>query len=188
MKLNLGCGTHHKDGWVNVDKYPPADIIVDLENNIKYSGTALQYHEWPWINNTIDEVLFHHSLEHMGATITGFFAIMKELYRVCKNEAKITITVPHPWHDDFINDPTHVRVITPQVLALFSLRNNEAWEKEGRPNTPLARQLGVNFDIVSAEQLIEAEYNGMPENAIRDAVRQHNNVVKATTIVLKVVK
>lgn len=190
LRLNMGCGQHHKEGWVNVDKYAPADVVVDLDfmGNVVKPGTIYQHYGWPWETSMVDEVLFHHSLEHMGSTTESFFHIMKELYRVCKNDAKVVITVPHPRNDDFINDPTHVRVVTLNVLALFSKMNNEQWAAEGRPNTPLALQLGVNFNIEKAEQLIEPEYHGLPDAAIHAAMMKYNNVVKQQTITLKVVK
>lgn len=183
IKLNLGCGTHvGPPGFINVDKYPPADILCDLENPDD------AYHHWPWEPDSVDEVIFYHSLEHMGKTPEGFFLIMKELYRACCADAKIVITVPHPRHDDFINDPTHVRIITPLILELFSKKNNEMWAKEGQPNTPLALQLGVDFEIADCSAHVEKDYHGLPESAIRDAMMKYNNVIKFMTITLKVIK
>lgn len=190
MKLNMGCGTNHKpkeEGWINVDKHAPADKIVDLERSFLHEG-RLKYDFWPWDNSSVDEVLFHHSLEHMGQQASAFFHIMQELHRVCANDAKVTITVPHFRHDDFSNDPTHVRIITPNILAMFSRLNTDQWEKDGNPNTPLARHLGVNFNIEKCEDTVEQEYCGLPEEHIREAIRRFNNVVKYETITLKVVK
>ena len=44
---------------------------------------------------------------------------MKELYRISCDQANIHISVPHPRHDDFLADPTHVRPIT--TLGLTSI-------------------------------------------------------------------
>lgn len=170
-KLNLGCGSHSRHGWVNVDKYPPADIVCDLEK------------PWPWATGEVDEVLFHHSLEHMGATAESFFHIIKELYRVCRNGALVTITVPHPRHDDFINDPTHCRIITPNILELFNKKNNELWAAEGAPNTPLGLQLNVDFEITDCSACIEEDYVGLPQDAVRAAMTKYNNVIKFFTVV-----
>ena len=41
----------------------------------------------------------------------------------------IKIIVPHPRHDDFISDPTHVRPITILGLQLFDKDLNIKWEK-----------------------------------------------------------
>lgn len=184
LRLNMGCGSHHLSGHINVDKYPPADIVFDLENtNPCAKGVNGNPQYWPWDDNSVDEVLFHHSLEHMGSSTEGFLHIIKELWRVCKNGAAVTITVPHPRHDDFINDPTHVRPITPMILELFNKENNEAWASSGAPNTPLAMQLGVDFLITSCTACIEEEYAGMPNAATKDAMTKYNNVIKFMTFV-----
>lgn len=176
-KINLGCGSNRIDGWINVDKFEPADLVVDLENQ-----------HWPFNDNSVDEVLFYHSLEHMGETVAGFFHIMKELYRVCCNEAKITIVVPHPFSRDFINDPTHVRVITPAVLDLFSKENNDLWVKQSTPNSKLALQLKVDFKIINAVAMTDERLLGFPEYIIKDKIENELNAIKQYSIVMKAVK
>lgn len=198
IKLNMGCGNNHKpqnEGWVNIDKYEPADIVLDLEDiTFCHPDDKIDpvwvYISWPWPDNSVDEVLFHHSLEHMGLMVDGFFHIMREIYRVCKRDAHVTITVPHPRHDDFINDPTHVRVITPMIMELFSKKNNELWAKNGNPNTPLALQLGVDFEFEKngCVAKLDARFDGYPEEEVRKAMISQVNVIKQYTLTLKVVK
>ena len=59
MKLNLGCGHDHKEGYVNVDvsDLGKPDMVVDLE-----------VLPWPWQDSSIDEILIKHTLEHLGQT------------------------------------------------------------------------------------------------------------------------
>ena len=75
-------------------------------------------------------------MEHIGQSPEIFIKILKELYRICKNQALIKISIPHPRHDNFISDPTHVRPITIFGLSLFVRDLNEKWEKNGPANTP----------------------------------------------------
>ena len=98
-------------GYVNVDKfdYGKPDTLMDLEET-----------PWQFADDSVDEIMLNHTLEHLGRDAQTFFAIIKEIYRVCKNNALIEINVPHPRHDHFINDPTHVRIVTPALLDLFS--------------------------------------------------------------------
>lgn len=142
IKLNLGCGQNPRDGYVNVDKYDSfaPDVVWDLE-----------VAPWPFDTGSAAEVVMHHSLEHMGATVEGFLSIMRELYRVCAPGAQIHIAVPHPRSDAFSGDPTHVRTVNPAVLSLFSKANNRQWKELGWPNTPLATYIDVDFELVKAE-------------------------------------
>jgi hypothetical protein len=183
LRLNLGCGEHHKDGCINVDKYGNPDVLHDLET-----------FPWPWEDNSVQEVELNHVLEHLGESAAVYFRIIKELYRICKAGAKIHIGVPHPRHDDFINDPTHVRVVTPDGLLLFSKSKNREWIDGGYANSPLGIYLDVDFEIESvnftldpvwAEKLDRKE---ITEEYIDQAFRNFNNVVKEIRMVLRVVK
>ena len=104
MRINLGCGFGKREGYLNVDKDPSCEPgqIVDLD-----------VLPWPWEDNAADEVLLKHVLKHLGADTRTYLDIIKELWRIAKPSATVTVIVPHPRHDHFVNDPTHVRAITP---------------------------------------------------------------------------
>lgn len=185
MRLNLGCGNRKMDGWLNVDKEAAAgpDQVVDLE--------ALP---WPWDSDSADAVTMRHVLEHLGARTETYLGIIQELYRVCRHDAELTITVPHPRHDQFLHDPTHVRVVTPLGLEMFSRKRCLEWQKAGSANTPLALYLGVDFALQSVnmtpdrawrERLKRGEIN---QHDLAQAERLYNNVIMETTIVMRAVK
>lgn len=185
MKLNLGCGHNKMPGWVNVDHSPVCDPdqVLDLET-----------FPWPWRDDSVDEIALHHVLEHLGETSAKYFGVMKELWRVCRDGALVRITVPHPRHDDFLSDPTHVRPITVPGLQMFSRKVNEQWRAMGAANTPLAIQLGVDFDLVQVETVLEEPWASRMQNReitdqeiLLDASR-YNNVIKEQRIVLKAIK
>src|ERR1700674_2630743 len=71
IKLNLGCGDRQLPGYVHVDKFGKPDVLRDLE-----------IFPWPWRNDSVEEVVMSHVLEHLGATPGVFIGIMQELYRV----------------------------------------------------------------------------------------------------------
>ena len=120
MKLNLGCGSKIYDGYINVDKF---DIYnVDIQHD-------LEKFPYPFEDNSVEEIILSHVLEHIGQDPDIFIKILKEFYRICKNHALIKIVVPHPRHDDFLSDPTHVRPVTVLGLSLFDKSQNEKWEK-----------------------------------------------------------
>ena len=185
MRLNLGCGHNKIAGWVNVDHSAGCepDMVLDLES-----------FPWPWPDDSVDEVALHHVLEHLGATTAKYFGVIRELWRVCRDGALVRITVPHPRHDDFLGDPSHVRPITVPGLQLFSRKANEQWIAMRAANTPLAIQLGVDFEIVQVESVLEQPWAAQMESGrisneeIVQDVARYNNVVKEQRIVLKAIK
>ena len=82
MKLNLGCGSNILSSYTNLDKfdYYKPDIVHDLE-----------IFPYPFKNDSVDEVLLSHVLEHIGQDPNVFNNIIKELYRICKHNSIIEI-------------------------------------------------------------------------------------------------
>lgn len=185
MKLNLGCGNQHLPGWLNVDRFAAAqpDLVFDLESL-----------PWPWPDDAVDEVLLRHVLEHVGRDTDTFLGIMRELYRVCAPGAQVRIVVPHPRHQDFLQDPTHVRPIVPEMFLHWSLTVNRQWQQQGLPGTPLAQYLGVDFGIVAVTLRLDPEWQRWLDadprrrSEIDHIVKTHNNVVQECEIVLRAEK
>lgn len=136
LRLNLGCGMNRLDGYINVDRDGEPDLRHDLE-----------VLPWPWSDDSVSEVLLKHVLEHLGRDPKVYLGIMKELYRVCHDGAAIRVTVPHHRHENFFNDPTHVRAVTADGMTLFSQRLNRRWIAEGLSNSPLGIYLGIDFEV-----------------------------------------
>jgi len=92
MKLNLGSGSRHLEGYVNVDNNPlsEADIYHDL-NKFPY----------PFKDSVAGEIIMTGVLEHLQNP----YEVVKELYRISKPNATWKILVPH-WSRGFL-DPTH---------------------------------------------------------------------------------
>jgi tetratricopeptide (TPR) repeat protein len=185
MKLNLGCGYNKIHGYINVDlsSVCQPDVVINLDEL-----------PWPWEDNCVEEVLFTHCLEHLGGESRVFLGIMKELYRVCKDGARIYVAVPHPRHDNFIGDPTHVRIISVQVLSLFNWELNSVWKQSGYSNTPLAHYLDVDFAVIENNIVLDEPYLSQHKSGILDdeainiALKEKNNVASEINITLQVRK
>ena len=185
MKLNLGCGPKRMAGWVNVDKsaaFQP-DQIVDLER-----------FPWPWPDASANEILLSHVLEHLGQAPETFIGIMKELWRVCRPGACVRVVVPDPRHETFLADPTHVRPVILDTLALFSQAFNRQTMADGAANTPLGLMHGIDFDIASHETVYDEPWRGRldrkeitPEQAA-EAAHTYLNVVLEHRFELTAVK
>jgi hypothetical protein len=185
QKLNLGCGFNPIPGFLNVDKSPAChpELVFDVDKQ-----------PWPWETNSIHEVLFFHSLEHMGASTDVFLAMICELYRVCAPNARVRIVAPHPRHDHFINDPTHVRAITPVLFSLFDRQRNLQWIEGHLANTPLAIFLGVDFVVESSEVILVPHYHDkvvsgeLSDEAVRTLLLERNNIATEYDFILLVRK
>ena len=158
------------------------DEIVDLE-----------VFPWPWANDSVDEVMLNHVLEHLGREPAVYLRIIQELYRVCKHDSMVHIRVPHPRHDNFVSDPTHVRPITLKGLAMFSAAKCRTWQAAGAANTPLALYMNVDFEMAHYENRLDPKWqslydNGLPLEDLQTAMRTNFNVieeVRATLVVQK---
>ena len=108
--------------------------------------------------------------------------------------AEVRIAVPHPRHDDFLNDPTHVRAVTVEALAMFSKKACDEFVRQKAANTPLAHMLGVDFEMEDMKFTLEQPWlskvqsGAMGDTELLLAIRQHNNVIKETSVKLRVKK
>ena len=81
MKLHLGCGKTHLDGYVNIDlqKLDSVDVVEDI--------SQLHYKE-----NSVDEIIASHCLEHF--LIDKVPGVLKSWYKILKAGGKLLIAVP----------------------------------------------------------------------------------------------
>ena len=185
IKLNLGSGSKILPGYTNIDKFDTynPDIVHDLEK-----------FPYPFKDNSVNEILLSHVLEHLGQNPDIFNNIIKELYRICTPGTLITIIVPHPRHDDFISDPTHVRPITVLGLSLYDRELNKKWEKNGDANTPMGIIHNVNFKIKNVNMLLDPKYEKLLKEGkikyedLNDMASKYNNVIKEIKIIWEVIK
>jgi predicted SAM-dependent methyltransferase len=95
-KLNLGCGTDIREGYINLDfeKFTGIDVIHNL-NKLPS----------PFKPNTFNEIIMQNVLEHLENP----YGVMKELWRISKSEALIQIRVPHFSSNNAWGDIQHKR-------------------------------------------------------------------------------
>ena len=185
MKLNLGCGQNKKEGYINVDKYNAfqPEVVHDLE-----------VFPWPFEDNSVSEIEMHHSLEHMGESTEVFLKIVQEIYRISKPNCIWRISVPHPRSNGFEGDPSHVRKITPQIMSLFSLKNNEEWQKKGWPNTPFANYLQVDLEVTKITNYLAPHWHEAYQSGSKTieeidfAMQSYFNVIDQIQIELTAIK
>jgi SAM-dependent methyltransferase len=107
IKLNLGCGDRHIPGFLNVDKSPPCDQVVDLSV------------AWPWGDETVDEIVAYDIIEHLPDKIHT----MNEMWRVLKRGGVADIIVPSTAGPGAFQDPTHVSFWNERSFMYFENGN-----------------------------------------------------------------
>ena len=124
MKINLGCGSLKKNGYLNVDKsseYHP-DIIADITNT-----------PWKWVKKNQAELIEADNLfEHIEAYT--LIRVVKECHRVLIPGGKLWIRVPLLVRDNLgpaFTDPTHVNYFTTETFDYYDYRTTR-WKKYGR--------------------------------------------------------
>jgi hypothetical protein len=183
LNLNLGCGSSRIPGFIGVDKFGTPDVKHNLEE-----------FPWPWDDNSVEAVMMSHILEHLGQTTELYFGIIKELYRICVHNAEILIKVPHPRHNDFLIDPTHVRPVLPEGLKLFSKKFNQECINKRAANSTLGLFLDVDFDIVAVNYKFDPEWEqalqqgDISQEELQKASVRYSNVIKESSIQLRVIK
>lgn len=180
MKLNLGSGFKRFEGFLNVDydSSTQPDIIANLES-----------FPLPFEDNSVDAIIAHHILEHIGE---GFFDFMKELYRICKDGAIIDIEVPHHRHENFFGDPTHRRFITLEIIKKFSKKYNEWHIDYHNSSGGFGNFLNVDFEIVEYDYEVDPMYSSLVEQGkfieIDEMAKRFNNVYRNFIVKLAVIK
>src|SRR5262249_30621074 len=105
QRLNLGCGTDIRAGWINLDKaaLPGVDVVHDL---------ALV--PLPFPDGQFEHVCAKDVLEHVD-----YIPLLRELHRVLRPGGKLEIQVPHFTSAANYIDPTHVRRFSVRTFEFF---------------------------------------------------------------------
>lgn len=185
MKLNLGCGFQKMQGWVNIDSDPlcKPDILLDLNSS-----------PWPFETDSVEEFMAIHILEHLGGSAKNWMHFWKELWRVAKPDTTLRVVVPHPRHDNFLIDPTHVRPVFPETIAMFDQMRNIRDFEAGGSETKLGLMAGIDLEVINAgydlcEPWLSMLSNGqITQSQVHQDIGKYNNVCYQIQIIVRIIK
>jgi len=106
MKLNVGCGTDIRKGWINMDlaSLEGVDVVHDI-NNLPL----------PFDFCMFDEIVCQDILEHIE-----YIPVLKELHRILKVGGVLSIRVPHFSSRNNYIDPTHKKMFSIRTFDFFA--------------------------------------------------------------------
>lgn len=169
LNLNLGCGRHPLEGWVNVDiaPMPGVDVIVDLD--------ACRTQPLPFADDCASTLQMLHVLEHIRDTL----ALMQELHRIALPGALLTIRCPYGSSDDAAEDPTHRQLFYVNSFSFFG--QPAYWRSDyGYRGDWIVETVTLNVP--------RAENANLTGEQIGQRVRHLRNIVQEMVVVLKAIK
>jgi hypothetical protein len=105
VRLDLGCGTKHRPGWLGVDRNVcPAVRVVGEVSRLPFADAVA---DEIWLDNVIEHVL-------------DIPALMREVARVGRSGCRVHVLTPHFSSIASWRDPTHVH-----HLSFFSMEHFE---------------------------------------------------------------
>ncbi len=156
LKLDLGAGNKHKEGFIRIDKAEAVDpdILCDFDNN----GIPLP-------NRSVGEIEAIAVLEHCKNVIF----MINEMWRVCENGAKIFIGVPHPSCDDQYGDPTHI--------SFFTEHSASYWDCRSFHYTNTDYGVKSKFNVLKVEFEYDPDLELIPEANRAFAIKHFRNII-----------
>lgn len=154
-ELIIGCGST-KDKRMTIDDTQIFDDPVFLDNNASHNPDVvwdLNNVALPFPDNEFDEIHAYEVLEHTGTQgdYKFFFAQFSEFWRILKPNGHLFATCPSrhsPWA---WGDPSHTRVLQPEMLMFLSQKQYE--EQVGVTSMSDFRNIyKADFDIVGATE------------------------------------
>ena len=108
LKLNIGCGKKHLEGYLNIDKLAEVkpDEVVEILNGLPYD------------NGAFEEVNADYVLCQI-ANRDNFKFVMNEIWRVLKIDGLFKLKVPNAKYSDSFNDPMDCRYFTEETFDYF---------------------------------------------------------------------
>jgi SAM-dependent methyltransferase len=118
LKLNLGCGVDHREGFLGIDKmdFPNLYCLRDIEKE-----------GLPFCDNSCEYILANSFFEH----IDNLIFVLNECWRVLKPDGILEGIIPLAGTDGSFRDPTHRRFFTENTFDFFfaGRENFLPWEK-----------------------------------------------------------
>ena len=163
IKINIACGQQRQEGFIGIDKVKTeaTDIVQDLET-----------FPWPLENDSVDEILVSHYIEHTKDLIK----FVDEMHRIMKKGAKATIVAPNYANMRAIQDPTHLRSICEATFLYF----NEGWRKANKLEH---YSIASDFDFTYGYS-VSPEWTTRSEEARVFAMRHYWNVINDIHVIL----
>jgi SAM-dependent methyltransferase len=146
-RLNLGCGTDIRPGYVNVDsaRLPGVDVVHDL------GSLPLPFDDAAFVEVVCQDVLEH---------LPEYPRLLGEIHRVMRPGGRLVIRSPHFSSRSVWLDPTHRATFSIDTLRFFVAGDRYAER---------AYYFPFKFSALESARIVFHRYRGMPWNYLLEA-------------------
>jgi SAM-dependent methyltransferase len=144
LLLNLGSGECPVPGYVNVDLYGNPDVVWDL-----------QKFPYPWDDNTVDEIVMHHVLEHLPDWWSAFL----ECARILKPGGQLHIHVPDESSPSALTYRDHHHVFS--SISFHGIQYGRGGGKGGANSWAVEVEQTVPLTMYDYKRVPYSKYNWM---------------------------
>ena len=120
VRLDLGCGSDPRSGWVNHDRTGHAPYVA-----VAHDLNALP---WPWPDASADEISALDVMEHLKLDVQQW---LDECWRILRPNRSLYLRVPAWDNPVSYRDPTHRRVFHEETFDYWD-RRSSLWLGYGR--------------------------------------------------------
>lgn len=140
VRLNLGCGTDIREGWVNLDvaPLPGVDVVHDLREL-----------PLPFEPDRFVEVLCKDVLEHLE-----YSAVLRDLHRVMAPGGRLIVEAPHFTSPSVWIDPTHTSAFSVETMKFFVANSGRDY------------YFDFHFDHLESARIVFHRYRLQPWNYV----------------------
>jgi SAM-dependent methyltransferase len=156
-RLNLGCGTDIRPGYVNLDSadLPGVDVVHDL------SELPL-----PFADAAFAEVVCQDVLEHLP----DYPRLLGEIHRIMRPGGRLVVRSPHFTSRAVWLDPTHRTTFSIDTLRFFVA---------GERYAERAYYFPFKFAAVESARIVFHRWRGMPWNYLVEALVNRSAAAQA---------
>jgi len=151
-KLHVGCGGKIKEGFVNLDvvKLKGVDVVHDLNK-----------FPWPFPNDSFDEIIAEHILEHLD----DFNKVINEIWRISKPNARMRVEAPYYLGWSAAADPSHKIIFCYRTFDYYAINpSKKAPYRTDFGSRARFKRLNSNI-IYSSNRVLNAIFNPLINKA-----------------------
>jgi len=154
--LVLGCGL----------KRVPHAIHLDINQEVNPDVLwDLTMYPWPFEDSRFKSVIAEHILEHLWkqGDVEGYFRLFREIWRICKNGARVICEMPYGMNSLAFCDPGHISFWVP---GLFQFLSKKVYKK-ARETKNMMTQYSIDFDFNINKRILISSKEGEPPTILR---------------------